>query len=710
MPGVALLDRTSDASHNRSVFTIAGEHEAVDDRPRAPGRERRSTRSTWTPTRASTRASARSTSSRSSRSATRRWTTCIDLARAFGERIATRFELPVYLYARAATRPDREKLADVRRGQYEGLKAEIGQRGREPDFGPAAAPPIGRRGRGRRAPVPDRLQHQPRLRRRRPRQAHRAARPRVGRRAAARPGQRVRGPRARTRPPAPRPGVDEPARLHRDAALAGLGRGPRPRRRGRRRARPSPSSSGSRPLAVVPGRRRPRRSAPRTIRSRSGCAAAADVHPAARLLARCRRSSCGSRRRAAAPARRRPATARAVVSGGPFRVIEGGRTGEPTPGLLDRRRGGGRDAGGRRPARRGAGRRRPAAWPTTRPSPDAPVGRGLGGPDRRGRAARGGRGRAGGRGPAARPVRPDRRGRRRGHARASSIRTRTCCSRARARTSSSCASRARRTSTSWPRAAGSSRRSPRPAPPRRATLLAHGRRWLDEMLGHGVTTIEAKSGYGLDLETELRLVEVAYRLGREGPIDVVPTWLGAHAVPPEFRTRPDGTEAYVRSLIDEQLPGIAAHGRARFADVFCETGVFTRRPVAARPRGGPGIRAAAAAPRRRAGAIRRRGAGRRARRRVGRPPGDAVARAGSRAMARRGRGRRAGRRHAAARHDLVPHEGPPRAGAGVHRGRRAGRDRHGLQSRAPHPHRTCRWRCRSPASTSGMSPDEACPR
>jgi imidazolonepropionase len=106
-------------------------------------------------------------------------------------------------------------------------------------------------------------------------------------------------------------------------------------------------------------------------------------------------------------------------------------------------------------------------------------------------------------------------------------------------------------------------------------LLAHGRRWLDEMLGHGVTTVEAKSGYGLDLETEVRLVEVAHRLGREGPVDVVPTWLGAHAVPPEFRARPDGTEAYVRSLVEEQLPGIAAHGRARFADVFCEAGVFT---------------------------------------------------------------------------------------------------------------------------------------
>ena len=106
-------------------------------------------------------------------------------------------------------------------------------------------------------------------------------------------------------------------------------------------------------------------------------------------------------------------------------------------------------------------------------------------------------------------------------------------------------------------------------------LLEHGRRWLDEMLGHGVTTIEAKSGYGLDLETEIRLLEVAHRLGREGPIDVVPTYLGAHAVPPEFRSRPDGTEAYVRSVIEEQLPGVAAHGRARFCDVFCEEGVFS---------------------------------------------------------------------------------------------------------------------------------------
>jgi imidazolonepropionase len=106
-------------------------------------------------------------------------------------------------------------------------------------------------------------------------------------------------------------------------------------------------------------------------------------------------------------------------------------------------------------------------------------------------------------------------------------------------------------------------------------LADHGRRWLAEMLAHGTTTIEAKSGYGLDLPTELRLLDVAHRLGREGPVEVLPTWLGAHAVAPEFRARPDGTEAYVRYLIEEQLPGVVAQGRARFADVFCERGVFS---------------------------------------------------------------------------------------------------------------------------------------
>jgi len=105
-------------------------------------------------------------------------------------------------------------------------------------------------------------------------------------------------------------------------------------------------------------------------------------------------------------------------------------------------------------------------------------------------------------------------------------------------------------------------------------LLEHGRRWLDAMLALGTTTVEAKSGYGLDLPTELRLLEVAHQLGTEGPVDVVPTYLGAHAVGPEFRARPDGAEAYVKHLLEVQLPGVAAQGRARFCDVFCERGVF----------------------------------------------------------------------------------------------------------------------------------------
>ncbi|MFL5757265.1 MAG: imidazolonepropionase [Chloroflexota bacterium] len=108
-----------------------------------------------------------------------------------------------------------------------------------------------------------------------------------------------------------------------------------------------------------------------------------------------------------------------------------------------------------------------------------------------------------------------------------------------------------------------------------AELLTHGRRWLDEMLTHGTTTVEAKSGYGLDLQNELRLLELAHRLGADGPVEVVPTYLGAHAVPPEFQNRPNGAEAFVRHIVDEQLPGVAAQGRARFCDAFCEAGVFT---------------------------------------------------------------------------------------------------------------------------------------
>ncbi len=125
-------------------------------------------------------------------------------------------------------------------------------------------------------------------------------------------------------------------------------------------------------------------------------------------------------------------------------------------------------------------------------------------------------------------------------------------------------------------------------------LLGHGRRWLGEMLRHGTTTVEAKSGYGLSVEQEVRLVSLAGMLEQEGPVDVVPTWLGAHAVPLEFRDREDGHAAYVAQLLDRQLPAIARQNVARFADVFCERDVFTveetRRIAMAAAQAGLGVR------------------------------------------------------------------------------------------------------------------------
>ena len=138
--GVYLLDRTSDASHNRSVFTMAGEHEpvidALDRLVAAAIHEIDMDQHTgehprigavdvipFVPLAATT------------------IDDCVELARAFGERVATTYDLPVFLYARAAARPERVKLADVRRGGYEGLKDEIALNGRGPDFGPARLHP-----------------------------------------------------------------------------------------------------------------------------------------------------------------------------------------------------------------------------------------------------------------------------------------------------------------------------------------------------------------------------------------------------------------------------------------------------------------------------------------------------------------------------------------------------------------------------------------
>ena len=136
VPGVSLLDRTSDPSHNRSVLTLAGETapilEALEktvavavaeiDMERHSGEHPRIGAVDvvpFVPLAGTSMAD------------------CIELARTFGSRVADRFGIPVYLYGEAATSPARQRLADVRRGQYEGLRTQIGEAGREPDFGPA---------------------------------------------------------------------------------------------------------------------------------------------------------------------------------------------------------------------------------------------------------------------------------------------------------------------------------------------------------------------------------------------------------------------------------------------------------------------------------------------------------------------------------------------------------------------------------------------
>ncbi len=110
---------------------------------------------------------------------------------------------------------------------------------------------------------------------------------------------------------------------------------------------------------------------------------------------------------------------------------------------------------------------------------------------------------------------------------------------------------------------------------RRATideLVDLGKRRLDRMILHGTTTIEAKSGYGLRLDDELKQLRVLQRLNDLHPIDIVPTFLGAHVVP---RERRDDREGYVRELIERMIPEVAREGLARFCDVFVEEGAFT---------------------------------------------------------------------------------------------------------------------------------------
>jgi imidazolonepropionase len=103
-------------------------------------------------------------------------------------------------------------------------------------------------------------------------------------------------------------------------------------------------------------------------------------------------------------------------------------------------------------------------------------------------------------------------------------------------------------------------------------------RRLDDMLLTGTTTVEAKSGYGLNVDDEIKQLEVLNDLGPLHPLDIVPTFMGAHEVPPEFRDR---RVEYVRLLVETLIPEVKRRGLAEFFDVFCEPGVFSLDETAA---------------------------------------------------------------------------------------------------------------------------------
>jgi imidazolonepropionase len=103
-------------------------------------------------------------------------------------------------------------------------------------------------------------------------------------------------------------------------------------------------------------------------------------------------------------------------------------------------------------------------------------------------------------------------------------------------------------------------------------LFQAGKKTLDRMLKFGTTTVEAKSGYGLETNTEIKCLKVIKRLDEKHIIDLVPTFLGAHAIPPDYKDNSDG---YVKLVIEDMIPKIAEKKIAEFCDVFCEKGVFS---------------------------------------------------------------------------------------------------------------------------------------
>ncbi len=124
-----------------------------------------------------------------------------------------------------------------------------------------------------------------------------------------------------------------------------------------------------------------------------------------------------------------------------------------------------------------------------------------------------------------------------------------------------------------------------------AELLTHARRHRDWMLRGGTTTLEAKSGYGLNTETELHLLRVLAQLHDEGPVQIVPTLLAAHTVPREYA---ENRAAYIQSILHELLPVVAREQLARFCDAFCDDHAFTveetRQVLTAAQRLGLGLR------------------------------------------------------------------------------------------------------------------------
>ncbi len=102
-------------------------------------------------------------------------------------------------------------------------------------------------------------------------------------------------------------------------------------------------------------------------------------------------------------------------------------------------------------------------------------------------------------------------------------------------------------------------------------LYHKAKKTLDDMLALGTTTVEAKSGYGLDLDTEIKQLQVSKKLNKHHPIDVVSTFMGAHAIAPEYKQNKKG---YIDLIVGEMLPKIKELHLAEFCDIFCEDGIF----------------------------------------------------------------------------------------------------------------------------------------